>query len=360
MLKGKDYTWQQSNLSIVGTDLERNVKKASAETEQAWQGAGKDVGQQIWRIEKFKVVPWNQDNYGSFYSGDSYIILNTYREGEELKHNLHFWIGRHSTSDEYATAAYKAVELDTFLNDKPIQYREVHGNESELFKGYFREMQIWSGGIDSGFRHVEPKTYQTRLMHFEGTRKNIVVKEIDLLKSNVSTNDVYILDQGLTIYLWSGSNSNKDKRLKASQFVTQLKTQRGKAQSEFLDEAHTPQTHPFWQALPEGEPKQVFESDSKTFVPVLLRLSDASGGLEMTKIAEGQRFERSRLDSNDVFILDDGTQIFVWIGREASSGESSKAIEYGHNYAKETKHPFVPILRIVEGQHVGSFESRFS
>ena len=32
------------------------------------------------------------------------------------------------------------------LNDKPIQYREVHGNESELFKGYFREMQIWSGG----------------------------------------------------------------------------------------------------------------------------------------------------------------------------------------------------------------------
>eukprot|EP00117_Sycon_ciliatum_P024132 scpid97993/ scgid5892/ Gelsolin-like protein 1; Actin-modulator len=117
MLKGKDYTWQQSNLSIVGTDLERNVKKASAETEQAWQGAGKDVGQQIWRIEKFKVVPWNQDNYGSFYSGDSYIILNTYREGEELKHNLHFWIGRHSTRDEYATAAYKAVELDTFVSN---------------------------------------------------------------------------------------------------------------------------------------------------------------------------------------------------------------------------------------------------
>ena len=34
-------------------------------------------------------------------------------------------------------------------------------------------------------------------------QNNIVVKEIDLLKSNVSTNDVYILDQGLTIYLVS-------------------------------------------------------------------------------------------------------------------------------------------------------------
>ena len=31
------------------------VKKASAETEPAWQGAGQKVGIQIWRIVKFKV-----------------------------------------------------------------------------------------------------------------------------------------------------------------------------------------------------------------------------------------------------------------------------------------------------------------
>jgi hypothetical protein len=39
--------------------------------------------------------------------------------------------------DEYGTAAYKTVELDTFLNDAPIQHREVQGHESELFKSYF-------------------------------------------------------------------------------------------------------------------------------------------------------------------------------------------------------------------------------
>lgn len=31
------------------------VKKASAETEPAWKGAGQKVGMQIWRIVKFKV-----------------------------------------------------------------------------------------------------------------------------------------------------------------------------------------------------------------------------------------------------------------------------------------------------------------
>jgi len=46
-------------------------------------------------------------------------------------------LGMVCLQDEYGTAAYKTVELDTFLNDKPVQHREVQGHESELFKSYF-------------------------------------------------------------------------------------------------------------------------------------------------------------------------------------------------------------------------------
>jgi hypothetical protein len=42
--------------------------------------------------------------------------------------------------DEYGTAAYKTVELDTFLDDKAVQYREVQGSESQLFLGYFPKL----------------------------------------------------------------------------------------------------------------------------------------------------------------------------------------------------------------------------
>jgi len=39
--------------------------------------------------------------------------------------------------DEYGTAAYKTVELDTFLDDKAVQHRECEGHESDLFLSYF-------------------------------------------------------------------------------------------------------------------------------------------------------------------------------------------------------------------------------
>ncbi|KAH9504746.1 hypothetical protein Btru_061855, partial [Bulinus truncatus] len=110
----------------------------TSQSEPAWRAAGKQVGLQIWRIVNFKVTTWPKEDYGKFYDGDSYIVLNTYKDNDQLLYDVHFWIGKYSTQDEYGTAAYKTVELDTYLDDVPIQHREVQGYESELFKSYFK------------------------------------------------------------------------------------------------------------------------------------------------------------------------------------------------------------------------------
>lgn len=39
-----------------------------------------------------------------------------------------------NSQDEYGTAAYKTVELDTYLDDKPVQHREVENHESDMFR----------------------------------------------------------------------------------------------------------------------------------------------------------------------------------------------------------------------------------
>lgn len=78
LVKAKKYDWKDSNIALIGSDTDKQVKKESAMTEPAWKGAGESVGLQIWRIVKFKVKCWPKEDYGKFYNGDSYIILNTY------------------------------------------------------------------------------------------------------------------------------------------------------------------------------------------------------------------------------------------------------------------------------------------
>jgi len=145
MLKPPKFNIEESNIALLGSDLEKKTKKAAAETEEAWKGSGTKVGLQIWRIEKFHVVAWPVERYGKFFTGDCYIILRTYKKDpdkEKLSHDVHFWIGEQSTQDEYGTAAYKTVELDDHLDGDAAQHRELQGYESELFVSYFKKNRI--------------------------------------------------------------------------------------------------------------------------------------------------------------------------------------------------------------------------
>ncbi|CAG5121226.1 unnamed protein product, partial [Candidula unifasciata] len=288
---------------------------------------------------QFKVKPWPKEDYGKFFSGDSYIVLNTYKnEGEdELKYDVHFWIGKESTQDEYGTAAYKTVELDTYLNDAPIQHREVQGHESELFKSYFKTITIMNGGAQTGFRHVQPEKYKPRLLHFSGQKKNIVVREVPLSKKQIKSDDVYILDLGTTIYQWNGSGSNKDERFKSS--VGRFK-------------------HPFFKALTaeNDDDDNEDEVDSQDTTVELFRLSDASGKLTFKVEKKGTVSQRD-LDSKDVFILDTKKSLFVWVGNGTSHGEKKNALQYAHEYLMKTSHPFIPVTCLKEGQKNQEFQA---
>ena len=45
-----------------------------------FESAGQEPGLEIWRIEDFEAVPYDQSQYGKFHVGDSYLVLkvNTY------------------------------------------------------------------------------------------------------------------------------------------------------------------------------------------------------------------------------------------------------------------------------------------
>ncbi|KAL5015442.1 hypothetical protein ScPMuIL_009712 [Solemya velum] len=364
LVKAKKYDWKDSNMALFGSDLERQVKKESAMTEPAWEGAGQAVGLQVWRIVKFEVTHWPKEDYGMFFDGDSYIILNTFKEGnsETFHHDVHFWIGKYSSQDEYGTAAYKTVELDTFLDDVPIQHREVQGHESSLFKSYFDTVTYMKGGASTGFRHVAPETYKPRLFHFCGSRRQVQVTEVPAKRSKINSGDVYILDLGMTLYQWNGSSSSKDERYKAAQYLQKLKSERSGERAEVLEENRLGPEHQFYAMLSDDVPDddddddEVDDPDAKT---QLFRLSDAAGQLTFNMIKEGP-VGKSDFDPKDVFILDTTKELFVWVGMGASVDERKNSMTYAHKYLMNSKHPLSAVVVLNESQVSKQFEAVIS
>jgi hypothetical protein len=89
-----------------------------------WQCDNEDVE------KKTSWFSLQKDEYGNFCTGDSYILLRTYKkkkpeaaqgEADALAWDIHFWLGDTTTQDEAGTAAYKTVELDDILGGAAVQ-----------------------------------------------------------------------------------------------------------------------------------------------------------------------------------------------------------------------------------------------
>jgi len=372
MLKQKEYDLKDSNIANLGSDLDKKIRQAAANTEPAWTNAGKKTGLQIWRIEKFQVKSWPQDQYGSFYSGDSYIVLNTYIPPgkNNLAWDVHFWLGKFTSQDEAGTAAYKTVELDDLLGGAPVQHREVQGYESELFMSYFKnEIKILEGGVDSGFKHVEPEKYKPRLLHIKG-RKKVRSTEVELSATSLNSGDAFILDAGLKVFVWCGNKAGPQEKNKAGQLGRAIADERrGKSKVTVYSEDDADIAEEFWKILG-GKPAKIktaeeggddLEAEKAMSVEKrLFQLSDASGSLQFTQIATGANIKRSQLDSNDVFILDTGAEVFAWIGSGASVDEKKKAMHFAQDYLTKFNRPaFLPICRILQGSENQVFENAF-
>jgi len=260
------------------------------------------------------------------------------------------------------------VELDTFLGDVPVQHREIESKESALFLSYFASkggIRILEGGAETGFNHVEPTKYKPRLMHLKG-RKNVRIIEVPLSASSLNEGDVFVLDAGLTLYQWTGKKANPTERTRAAQLCRQLDSERkGLPKVVNIDQNDKDGNEDFWTILggrSEIAGDQGGDEDWEIKEDKLLyQLSDAGGRMEFNKVAEANRVTRDKLDTRDVFVLDIGMEIFVWIGKGASEGEKKESMVVGTKYLRDNKRPnYLPITRIHEGSENPVFEAAFA
>lgn len=333
----------------------------------AFVGAGKAPGMELWRIENKAPVKQPAVD-GKFHTGDSYILLvTTQSKSGALNWAIHFWIGAESSQDEYGIAAYKTVELDESLGGGPVQYREVQGNESQLFQSYFKNigLEYLPGGVDSGFVKVERDVYRPRLLMLKGKR-TVRVTEVPLSNQSLNTGDVFILDLGLQLYIYNGQHANRYEKAKGVEVSQKIRNQErgGRATITVIEE--DPNNAEFWGALGgqitvtnPGEDDAAHERALAESL-VLYKVSDASGTLEFTRVPTDGTLTKELLDSDDVFLVDAGSEIYVWVGRGSNPTEKRESMVFANKYLQDSGKPHnTPITRVVEGAETPVFKSLF-
>ncbi|EDW16986.1 gelsolin isoform X1 [Drosophila mojavensis] len=341
----------------------------------AFANAGRAPGLEIWRIENFEPVPYPPNNYGKFYTGDSFIILNTKQnpKDKQLTWDVHFWLGSETSTDEAGAAAILTVQLDDILNGGPVQHREVQDHESQLFLSYFKNgVRYEQGGVGTGFKHVQTNAQgEKRLFQVKGKR-NVRVRQVNLSVSSMNKGDCFILDAGNDIYVYVGAQAKRVEKLKAISAANQIRDQdhNGRARVQIIDEFSTEMDkQQFFDVLGSGSADQVPEESSAdedgafertdAAAVTLYKVSDASGNLQVDTIAQ-KPLRQAMLDTRDCFILDTGSGIFVWVGRGATPKEKSDAMAKAQEFLRTKKYPaWTQIHRIVEGAESAPFKQYF-
>jgi hypothetical protein len=233
---------------------------------------------------------------------------------------------------------------------------------------YFNnQIKLLSGGVESGFKHVEPAKYQPRLLHVKG-KKKIRVTQVDLAIGSLNSGDVFILDHGLKIYQFNGTKAGPMEKQKGAAITRALKDERkSQPQVIVIEEADKgADADEFWKTLGGRAPIKTAEEGGnddeveKELAKVrrLMHLSDASGKMEFKQVAEGNAIKKSQFISDDVMIFDAGHEVFVWVGKGASKEEKRKALGYAQQYLTDYKRPsFIPITRVQEAGESESFQT---
>ncbi|PKA58675.1 Villin-4 [Apostasia shenzhenica] len=323
---------------------------------------------QVWGVSGIDKILLPSSEQSKFYSGDCYIFQYTYPGVDKEEYLLGTWFGKRSTEEERTEAISLEVRMVESLKFQAVQARIYEGNEPAQFLSIFQSFIVLKGGISSGYKKfvaenaILDETYTEdgiALFRVQGSGPdNMQAIQVDSVASSLNSCYCYILHSGNTVFTWSGNLTTSDDHELVERQLDLIKpNMQPKPQKEGSETEH------FWSLLggkceyPSQKITRELESD-----PHLFSCSFLKGNL---KVSEIHNFTQDDLMTEDIFILDCHSSIFVWIGQQVDSKIQVHALSIGekfleHDFLMENLSRETPVFVTLEGNEPDFFTRFFS
>ncbi|GJN07508.1 hypothetical protein PR202_ga25344 [Eleusine coracana subsp. coracana] len=287
---------------------------------------------QVWRVNDKDKTLLSSSDQTKFYTGDCYIFQYVYPGDDKEECLIGTWFGKKSIEDERVTAVSLANKMVESAKFQVAQARLYEGKEPIQFFVIFQSLQVFKGGLSSGYKKsiaendIDDDSYsedRLALFRIQGSGpENMQAIQVESVASSLNSSYSYILHDGNTVFSWAG---NLTTQLDQELVERQLDVIKPNVQSRSQKEGS--ETEQFWSLLggksEYSSQKLVREQESD---PHLFSCILSKGNL---KVKEIHHFIQDDLMTEDVFILDCHSNIFVWVGQQVDVKVRLQALDIG-------------------------------
>ncbi|XP_066348866.1 LOW QUALITY PROTEIN: villin-4-like [Miscanthus floridulus] len=323
---------------------------------------------QVWRVNGNGKTLLSAADQSKFYTGDCYIFQYTYTGDDKEECLIGTWFGKRSVEVERVSAMSLASKMVQAAKFQAVQARLYEGKEPIQFFVIFQSLQVFKGGLSSGYKNfvvendIVDDTYSEggiALFRIQGSgSENMQALQVDTLASSLNSSYCYILHNGNTVFTWTGNaTTSLDHDLVERQLDVIKPDLPSRSQKEGRE------TDQFWELLggkskyPNQKVGRENESDPHLFSCII-----SKGNI---KVKEIHNFTQDDLMTEDVFVLDCHSDIFVWVGQEVDAKVKSQAMNIGekflvHDFLMEKLSRETPIFTVSEGSEPHFFTRFFN
>ncbi|XP_051141612.1 villin-4-like [Andrographis paniculata] len=290
---------------------------------------------QVWRVDGREKSLLPTSDQSKFHGGDCYIFQYSFPGEDKEEHLIGTWFGQQSVEEDRVAATSQASKMVESMKFTATQARVCEGNEPIQFFAIFQSFIVFKGGLSEGYKSyiaekgLPDNTYTEdglALFRIQGSGpENMQAIQVEPVASSLNSSYCYILHSGSSVFTWSGNlTTAEDQELVERQLDLIKPNLQSKLQKEGAE------SDQFWDLLggkseyPSQKITRAPESD-----PHLFSCTLSNGDL---KVVEVHNFDQDDLMTEDIFILDVHSDIFVWVGQQVESKNKMNALNIGEKF----------------------------